>query len=218
MKVLGLDTATGACSAAVWDDGRVLAARRQHMQRGQAEALLPLLLATLEAAGVTFAALDRLAVTVGPGSFTGLRVGLATARGLALASGCPLLGITTFAAVAQELSAAERAGARVLVAVESRRDELFLQLYDAAVQPEGAPQVLAPAAVPAWLPPGPLLVAGDGASRLVANLAVRPETRFAAGDGCPDPGVVAALGAEAPLPAHLPTVLYLRPPDARLPG
>jgi len=230
MKVLGLDTATSGCSAALWDDadpaGRVTVRRSPPMARGQAELLVPLAQAVLEEAGAGFADLDRVAVTVGPGAFTGLRIALAAARGVAVAHDLPVIGITTFDAVAHGLPEAERAGRPVLVAVDSRRSEPFLQLFDAALAPVGEPAMLEPAAVPGWLdgllpPDAPLLLAGDGAAPLLAALAdrdglLRNGLSVAAGDGTPDAAVVAALGAARPvgLPAQ---PFYLRPPDVTLP-
>jgi tRNA threonylcarbamoyladenosine biosynthesis protein TsaB len=218
MKVLGLDTATSACSAAVWIDGRIVAGRRLTMSRGQAEALLPLIMATLQEAGVTeIADLDRIAVTVGPGAFTGLRIALSAARGFSVATGVPVVGITTFDAVAGAVGAAERAGRRLLVAVDSRRAEPYCRLYAGDGTPEGEPFAVLPVDVAAHLPPGPLLVAGDGADALRAALGARAETAFAAGDGLPDAAVVAALGAVAPLSQDPPRPLYIRPPDVTPP-
>lgn len=220
MKVLGLDTATSGCSTAVWDDGRVTARRAEPMARGQAEALVPMAEAALAEAGVGFGDLDRVAVTVGPGAFTGLRIALAAARGFALAAGLPVVGITTFEAVAHGLPEAERAGRTVLVAVDSRRVEPFLQLFTRGLEPLGEPAMLEPSAIPGWLagllPDGPLLVAGDGAGLLRPLLDGRPDTAFAAGPGTPDAAVVAALGASRAvgLPAQ---PFYLRPPDVTLP-
>ncbi|MCH7931874.1 MAG: tRNA (adenosine(37)-N6)-threonylcarbamoyltransferase complex dimerization subunit type 1 TsaB, partial [Proteobacteria bacterium] len=94
MNVLALDTATAACSVALWSDGTVLAQRFATMARGHAEALMPMVEAVMAEAGLAFADLDLVATTVGPGTFTGLRVGLAAARGLALAGGLPIVGVT----------------------------------------------------------------------------------------------------------------------------
>jgi len=105
VRILAFDTALGACSAAVWADGLVLARAFEPRSRGHAEALLPMIEAVLAEAGLRLDALDRLAVTVGPGSFAGTRVGLAAARGLALATGLPLVGVTTLEAVAFDLPA-----------------------------------------------------------------------------------------------------------------
>lgn len=220
MKVLGLDTATSGCSAALWEDGRVTARRAEPMARGQAEVLVPMAQGVLADAGIGFDALDRVAVTVGPGAFTGLRIALAAARGIAVATGLPVVGVTSFEAVAHGLPDAERAGRAVLVAVDSRRTEPYLQLFSAELEPLGESAMMEPADVADWLadlrPVGALLVCGDGAGALAGPLAGRPDTAFAAGPGTPDAAVVAALGAarSVGLPAE---PFYLRPPDVTLP-
>src|SRR5262245_8271841 len=102
LRVLAIDTALEACSAAILDTDRTdgLTSRSLPMMRGHAEALVPLIAAVMSEAKVEFTELDRIAVTIGPGSFTGLRVGVAAARGIALATGKPAVGLTTFAALA----------------------------------------------------------------------------------------------------------------------
>jgi len=220
MKVLGLDTSTSGCSAAVWDGGRLTVRRAPPMSRGQAEALVPLAQGVLEDAGLDFAGLDRVAVTVGPGAFTGLRIALAAARGFALAANIKVVGVTSFAAIAHALDPTERLGRRLLVAVDSRRAEPYLQRFGTGLEPVGEPLLLDPAAVPAWLDAegetGPLLVAGDGAHALRPVLEGRDAVVFSAGPGIPDAASVAALGAvaEEGLP---PVPLYLRAPDVTLP-
>jgi tRNA threonylcarbamoyladenosine biosynthesis protein TsaB len=218
MKVLALDAATGACSAALWADGRVIGHRFAVMARGQAEALMPMVDAVLLEAGVGFADIDRFGVTVGPGAFTGLRIGLAAARGMALAAGRPLIGISTFEAVAHGLHDDEKAGRSVVVAIESRRADLYVQSFDPALVPLTAPAAVVPAAVA--IPAGPVLVAGDGAARLHPVLAGRADTLFADGPGFPDAATVARLVAgRDPDPDAPPSApLYLRPPDVTLPG
>src|SRR5262245_22034221 len=105
MMILAFDTAVGACSVAVWRDGETLAMSRQPMERGQAEHLVPAIADAMSAAGAGFEHLDRIAVTIGPGSFTGVRVALATARGLALAHKIPVIGVTTGEVLAAEAAA-----------------------------------------------------------------------------------------------------------------
>src|SRR5260370_17421200 len=99
MLILAIETALDACAAAVLDTdaSKIVAQESQPMKRGHAEALMPLIARVMNASGVAFAALDRIAVTTGPGSFTGLRVGLSAARGIALAAGKPVVGLTTLA-------------------------------------------------------------------------------------------------------------------------
>src|SRR5512134_2331782 len=102
MLILSIDTALDACAAAVLDTsaGGAIARESQPMKRGHAEALMPLIARVMKASGIGFAELDRVAVTTGPGSFTGLRVGLSAARGIALAAGKPVVGVTTLTAFA----------------------------------------------------------------------------------------------------------------------
>lgn len=102
MLILSIDTALDACAAAVLDTsaGGAIALESQPMKRGHAEALMPLIARVMKASGIGFAALDRIAATTGPGSFTGLRVGLSAARGIALAAGKPVVGVTTLTAYA----------------------------------------------------------------------------------------------------------------------
>jgi tRNA threonylcarbamoyladenosine biosynthesis protein TsaB len=104
MRILALDTAVAACSVAIWDDGAVLAEEQQALAYGHAEILVPMLARVLARAGLRVDDMDRLACTIGPGHFTGLRAGLAAARGLALAADKPLIGITTLEAVAAGVS------------------------------------------------------------------------------------------------------------------
>src|SRR5262245_16022893 len=176
MKILAIECATAACSVAVWVDGSVRAVERAAMVRGQAEALVPMIERVRSRANLTFAELDRLAVTVGPGHFTGLRSGLAAARGLALATGLPLIGVTTLDAVAAGVPAAERQGAVLIVALDSKRQEAYVRAYAANLAPLSEPQARRPAeyaAELARLSGTRLVVAGDAAAGLALALEQR---------------------------------------------
>ncbi len=139
MNILAIETTAAACSAALLSDNGT-AERFEAMVRGHAERIMGLIEAVLAEAGVTFAALDLVAVATGPGAFTGLRVGLAAARGIALATAKPCLGVTSFETILEvERAAAERAwegGKAVLVVLDSRRREVFAQAFR---PPDGAP-------------------------------------------------------------------------------
>lgn len=211
MQVLALDSATSACSAALWRDGTVRARRFAVMARGQSEALVPMIAEVMAEAGIAFDALDLLAVTVGPGAFTGIRIGLATARALALATGKPLAGIATPEAVAAAVPAGERAGRTLLVALDSRRAEVWVQAFDPALAPLSEVMALAPERVAA-LVAGPVVVAGDAAALVLPHLAA---ARAATSPGAPDAARVAALAAArwAAGTALPPEPLYLRPAD-----
>ena len=171
MKVLGLDSAGSQCAVAVLDGERVASVRAEAMMHGQAERLVPLIAETLAAAAVTPAALDLIAVTTGPGSFTGIRIGLAAARGLALATGRPAIGIGVLDAYAAAVPPPARQARTLIVAVESKRDEFYLQAFTAAGTALAPPAQVHPRDLAAWLPAGPLLLAGDAAARLQAQLA-----------------------------------------------
>jgi tRNA threonylcarbamoyladenosine biosynthesis protein TsaB len=212
MNLLAFDSAQAACSAAVMRDGAIVARRIVHMERGHAEALVPMIVAVLADAGIAFAALDRIAVTVGPGSYTGIRVGLAAAKGIGLARGVPLIGVTTLEAVARAARSEHAEGPMVIV-LETKRADLYVQSFDAALRPTSAPAAVAPDAVEV---PAGAVIAGDGAARLKHRLAARRDVKFAAGDGIVDAAVVAAIAADRS-PTGQVSPLYLRPPDVTLP-
>ena len=219
MNILALDSACAACSAAVMRDGAVVAQRFRAMARGHVEALMPMVVEVLEQAGLGFHALDRMAVTVGPGSFTGLRAGLAAARGLALARALPLDGVTTLEAVA--FAARDQASGRpIVVAIETRRADLYVQRFDAGGAPASTPAALLPEAAATLLSGGDCLLAGDGAPRLAAALTGRPAA-VADGPGLPHAAAVAALAAEAQAEGRAlrpPAPFYLHPPEAKIPA
>ncbi|MGQ0664948.1 MAG: tRNA (adenosine(37)-N6)-threonylcarbamoyltransferase complex dimerization subunit type 1 TsaB [Pseudomonadota bacterium] len=218
MKILGLDCALSACSVALWADGAVRGREGADLARGQAEALVPMIARVMAATATRFADLDRLAVTIGPGHFTGLRAGLATARGLALAARLPLIGATTLDCVAAGVDAAERAPGRLIVALESKRAELYVQVFEASGAPRGAPLARRPEDLARALDGGPWLIAGDGGPRLAAALAAAGRAVvLSRSPGRPDAAILAALAAERPLPAHPPAPLYLHPPAAKPP-
>lgn len=216
MNLLAFDAASSACSAAVLIAERVVAERFAAMERGQAEALVPMIEAVMAEARLRVSALDTLAVTVGPGAFTGVRIGLAAAHGLALARAIPCVGLTTFEAVAVPAAGEVRAGEILVAAVESKREELFLQAFRSNLEPRGAPFAAGPGAAGETLPAGRLVVAGDGAERLVSGLGAR--ARVAGSSGPPRASLFAAFAAarfRQAKPSGLPRPFYLRPPDAR---
>ena len=226
MRVLGFDTATSACSAALWEDGCILARRYEAMVRGQSEHLIPMVLEVMNEAGVEFPDLDLVAVTKGPGAFTGLRIGLAAARGMALSGGLPCFGVTTFDAVAWAVPAEERQKGNLLVALDSKRADVFAQAYGSDLSPAGDPEAVLPQNLPAFAsrggaPNGPFLVAGDAADRSAEALeAGGADVILSTAPGTPDAANVAALAAEqwsGEMPPGPPGPLYLRPPDAKTP-
>ena len=142
MRVLAIDTALEACSAAILDTDRKdgLTSRSLPMMRGHAEALVPLIAAVMSEADVEFTGLDRIAVTVGPGSFTGLRVCVAAARGIALATGKPAVGLTTLAALAAPFFEADES-LPLLAAIDARHERVYMQLFGPGGRSLVAPRI-----------------------------------------------------------------------------
>jgi tRNA threonylcarbamoyladenosine biosynthesis protein TsaB len=215
VKVLAFDCALEGCTVALWQDGRVLAHRADPSPRGQAATLVPLLRAVMAEDGGGWASLDRLAVTVGPGSFTGLRIGLAAARGIVLATAIPVAAVTTLEAVAHGLPAPIPPDARLAVAIASGRADLYSQLFGADLMPLGEPSAALPAEIAAAMRAAGRrwLVAGNAAAEVLAAVAAAGLDALAAeGPALPDAAVVARLGAgraAGPPPAPL----YLRAPS-----
>ena len=212
MMVLAMHSATACCAVALWCDGAIAAHRCTAMDRGQAEALVPMIGETMTAAGAGFADLDRLAVTVGPGTFTGLRIGLATARGLALAAGLPVVGVTTLEALAYGANPADVTDAALLAAIETKRTDLYVQCFADRTTPSSEPAAIAPDSLAAWAGGGPHTVIGDAAARAAAALeAAGLKVRLSAAAAQPDARVVAEIAAARPVTAGdpPPRPLYL---------
>jgi tRNA threonylcarbamoyladenosine biosynthesis protein TsaB len=213
MRVLGIDAALACCSAAVLDtgpDARVLARSSRPGDRGHSAVLAGMVAEVLAGAGLAAGALDGVAVTVGPGSFTGLRAALSLGHGLALAAGIPIVGVTVAEALAA--AATDLGGRDLWVATGSRRDRVFLCR-------DGVLTAWELAALPAAV--GRVAVAGDAANEVAARLLARGGDVKLSGLRLPDPAYVAAVGARR-LAGLLPPLkampLYVDEPMARLPA
>jgi tRNA threonylcarbamoyladenosine biosynthesis protein TsaB len=217
MLILAIDTALDACAAGVLDTGagRLIARETQSMKRGHAEALMPLIGRVMAQAGVGFAALDRIAATTGPGSFTGLRVGLSAARGLALAAEKPVVGVTTLTAYAAPVVSANNQPP-VIAAIDARHDQVYFQVVSgdggALISPRVAPIAEA------------LAASRFGAPHLVGNAAALLAERWPADaappvqvDMLPAPDItwVAWLGAAVNPETAFARPYYLRAPDTK---
>ena len=209
MIVLALDTAGVDCAAAVYDSGRntMLGEASDMIGKGHAEHLIGIVDRALDQAGVTLADVDRLAVTIGPGSFTGIRVGVAAARGFALSLHVPAVGVTTL----EVMAAARREktpGRAVLAAMDAKRDEIYLQPFAADGSPLDEPRALDIADAQAF-------AAGfDGEITGSATPLLKPGTDGDHANRFPI-SIVARLGAAASPDAGKPKPLYLRGPDAK---
>ncbi|GIQ76124.1 tRNA (adenosine(37)-N6)-threonylcarbamoyltransferase complex dimerization subunit type 1 TsaB [Bradyrhizobium sp. RD5-C2] len=219
MIILAIDTALDACSAAVLDtnSGNTIAIESQAMQRGHAEALMPLIARVMKESGIGFAGLDRIAVTTGPGSFTGLRVGLSAARGLALSAEKPVVGLSTLAAFAAPV-VAENAAPPILSAIDARHDHVYFQLVGGdgslMLKPKVAP--IAEALEAAQF--GALHLVGNAANILAERWPVdaAPPVKVDR-QSAPDIIWVAWVGAAVDPDTAPPRPFYLRAPDAKPP-
>jgi len=205
MRILAVDTCLPACSVAVLDDEDVKARAFEPMLRGHQERLAPMVQEAMAASGLSFPDLDRIVVTLGPGSFTGLRVGLSFAKGLGLALNLPVVGVNALEALAFGTSG------RAIAIVDARRGQAYWQAFENGAS-LGGPKITAVGEAAAVFEGGPDLAIGPGADLLAAYFPAL-ERR---GDPAPDPVSVARLGA-ASQPGML-TPIYLRAPDAKLPG
>lgn len=217
MRVLAIDTALGACSAAVLDTalGGIIASESVPMVRGHAEALIPLIARVMTRAELGFFDIDRVTVTTGPGSFTGLRVGISAARGIALAADKPAFGVSTLAAYAAP-QLEENKAIPVIAAIDARHSHVYLQAFG----PSGRTDL------PARLAPlgEAIRAASQAPCRLVGSAALSVAAQIPRGapaplhvDGrdAPDIEWVARMGAVLPEGQSPPNPQYLRAPDAQ---
>lgn len=212
MKILAVDTALGACSAAIVDDDKKLAHHFAVMERGHAEALAPMVQAAMDEAGCAFASLDRLAVTTGPGTFTGQRVGLAFMRALRIALGKDLVGLTTLSAMAHQAMA--ETGCPTGVSLhDARRGEVYLEIIG-TTEVEASLLTFEEAVSRVSDVGERVVLAGSAAARARERL---PRTVLS-GVRQPDALWVAKLARALPSPEGPPKPLYLRAPDAKLPA
>lgn len=223
MNILAFDTCFDGCSVCVAraraDSVVELASAFERFETGHAERLVPMIAAAMEQAGLGFHEIDRIAVTVGPGTFTGTRIGVAAARGLALATGAALVGASSLAVMAavaaRELGTGNTGD--LAIAVDARRGEVYVQLFGVGgLGARSLPAVLPIAEAARLGAGGPLVIAGSGAAAVAAAAASQGRQAMAClPDLLPDARALAHMAAvldtvEGPL-----VPLYLRPPDAR---
>ncbi|ASP64789.1 tRNA (adenosine(37)-N6)-threonylcarbamoyltransferase complex dimerization subunit type 1 TsaB [Sinorhizobium meliloti] len=208
MLVLAIDTSGSGCFAAVYDGGagELLACAGADIGRGHAERLMEFVDEALSASGRELGEIDRIAVTIGPGSFTGIRVGVAAARGLALALGKPAVGITTLHVVA-ESARLNQAGQPVLVVLDAKRDEVYLQAFDASGRPQGEAEILPAEEARLRFSAFAGIACGSGAPAVTGAAGGKPDEI--------DMAALARLGAAADPVSARPEPLYLRGPDAK---
>jgi tRNA threonylcarbamoyladenosine biosynthesis protein TsaB len=217
MRVLAIDTALAACSAAVLDTqrGGIIASETLAMTRGHAEAIMPLIARMMDVAQLEFSELDRIAVTTGPGSFTGLRVGIAAARGIALASGKPAIGLSTLAGLAAPLIAQDDS-TNVVAAIDARHDHVYLQVFGSGGRTLVSPRIATLRDALRAAVTGPARIVGSGGSLLAKAWPRGVDAPVLVDDrAAPDISWIARLGAAAGEGYGPPRPLYLRAPDAQ---
>ena len=217
MRVLAIDTALAACSAAVLDMSRggITASETLAMNRGHAEALMPLVARVMDRAEIGFADLDRIAVTTGPGSFTGLRVGISASRGIALAAGKPAIGLSTLAGFAAPLIA-EDDDSNVIAAIDARHDHVYIQVFGTGGRTLVSPRIATLRDAVRAAVTGPVRVIGSAAGLLATAWPKGVERPVLVDErGAPDIAWIARLGAAAAEGYGPPRPLYLRAPDAQ---
>ena len=221
MKILAMDTAAAACSVALWDTDHISQHDFQEMSRGHAAELIPIVQGVLDKAGLGIEGLDALAVTIGPGAFTGLRIGLSSARGFATASGLAVIGVTTLESLSRAVPFSERKAMPLLCCLDAKRADIYAQVFDDMGQALGEPVARLPDDVLSLLPEksGPVLVAGDCYERMREALNSKGYEAHQSSAYLPDARFVAEIAAERGLKDYkgVPSALYIRPPDAALP-
>jgi tRNA threonylcarbamoyladenosine biosynthesis protein TsaB len=224
MNVLAFDTCFGAVSAAVrWKSARgewLLREAYDTLAVGHAERLLPMIDEVMAGAGLGYRQLDRIAITFGPGGFTGLRVGVAAARAMALATGVPVVGLTSLAAMAERanlLLGKARDARPLVIAVDAKRGALYVQVFgENCGDPLTPPALLGIAEAVGVLPTFPSVIAGSGGGLLLAA-AARADLEIVLPDLQPHARQLALLAPALPT-LHPVIPLYLRPADAKPPS
>jgi tRNA threonylcarbamoyladenosine biosynthesis protein TsaB len=193
----------------------VVASETLPMVRGHAEAIMPLIARVMDQAGIDFASLDRIAVTTGPGSFTGLRVGISAARGIALAAGKPAVGLSTLAGFAAPHIAQDDSSA-VVAAIDARHEHVYLQVFGPGGKTVVAPRIAPLREAVRAATASPARIVGSGAELIVALWPNNePPPVLVEQLDAPDVGWIARLGAAAAEGQAPPKPLYLRAPDAQ---
>lgn len=218
MNILAIETALGSGQVALWTKDRVVEAATIEDPRGLAEHLVPTIDLVIERAGASYPALDRIAVTVGPGTFTGLRIGLAAARAIGLAADRPVVGVTTLDALAGGVADKADDSEAVIAAIDARRGQIYFQefhLRQTGLVAAGAGKAVDNLEIDRVLPEGRILAVGSGADLVAA--ARNQDVRLMEGFDRIDMAAFCTLARNVEPTGVAPAPLYLREPDAKLP-
>lgn len=216
--LLGMDsTLSGCCVAAFSPAG--FCSKREQMSGGQSERLMPLIGEVLAECRAAYQNIDAILVTTGPGAFTGLRIGLSTARTLAMSIGCPLFGITTFQALALTFSETHREKPFSVI-IETKRSDYYFQKFDCRAHPLSSPAAINFDEMDKCLDPDEILI-GDGVGRYLQNQNLSQRYKAQEGYTLPDMAAILRhfldLGARDRFFNNAPEPLYLRSADVSPP-
>jgi tRNA threonylcarbamoyladenosine biosynthesis protein TsaB len=228
MRVLAIDTALGACSAAVLTVdaenspringgilGGIVVSESLAMVRGHAEALMPLIARVMQKSGTLFSDLDRVVVTTGPGSFTGLRVGISAARGFGVATNVQVVGVSTLSAYAAPYLGADETSP-VVVAIDARHEHVYLQVFGPGGQTLVTPRLAPLSEAVRAASDAPARIVGSATQAVAAALSENgPAPVSVDAREAPDIAWVAQIGSIMPDPQSPPKPQYLRAPDAQ---
>ena len=225
MKVLAFDSVSSSCSVAILEDNKVIYYRVLRMERGHAESLVPMINESVLATCDNFSQIDLVGCTVGPGSFTGVRVGLSAAIGLSVSANKPLIGVTSFEVVAERIKMTKKQKEQLLLVVlETKRNDFFVQTFGVESRPLDRPRSIQAAKFVEYMlslenPFNHILLAGDGVNRVLEYIKDRPKNLNLTLEGeCggPQASEIAKLVKvkfESNQSFPVPKPLYLRQPD-----
>ena len=222
--ILALETSADICAAALVEDSDVVGVCQAAMSRGHAEALVPMVQELARTAGLALTNLDLIGVTRGPGSFTGVRTGIAAARGFAIASGATAIGVSSLQAVARSVVGVSAVPAHpILCVLETRRADYFAQIFDSDGEANGVPEVMTAEDLFLLLGSMQPVLAGNAVDRLLSSYTGDPGLLWRdPGSGNPDPVHVAALARtvfeKRGVAQDTLSPLYLRVPEAKIPA
>ncbi len=217
MILLAIDTSANLCSAVLYDcgQGEILSSKSENIGRGHAERLMGLLAEVLEAAELEYKDVSRIAAVCGPGSFTGIRVGLATARGLALGLNIPVIGINALEAIAlQHNDTVDNVETPIMVALDAKRGEVFTQIISPSGEHLATPQAVAIDQLKDFAPDQPFRIAGSGAQAII-NAIDGQSSEVLSDQTAASIEYVARLAAQTSVSTNKPSPLYLRSADAK---
>jgi tRNA threonylcarbamoyladenosine biosynthesis protein TsaB len=209
--LLAIDTSANLCAVCLWDGAGAVSSLTRDIGTGHAEQLMGMIDDAFGQAGRTYADLTRIGVVIGPGSFTGVRVGVSTARGLALALTIPAVGVTTLDGLAAEARESNH-GQAVLSVIDARREQYYSALYDAKGARLAEPAVLDLDGTVARAGEGRLVLTGSGSAALAEQM---PAAEIVGNAATASVETYARLAAAMPAGVEKPKPLYLRGADAK---